>query len=1030
MEEFLNIKKENFENIDYKSEEKEEIYAIQKLSLMKIIIPKYDPIEKYENYKKMIIDINYKIKELNYIKNSLVIFHKKAYNNEIINIIYVINNIETKPIREFFNEKIHKDIKKFMYLKPICGEINKVKDFLLFKKIYKSTRIKNENERFIDALKELNMIKCSFEKTNDIEKIFNSHEFGNIFENIKDELSKKDDSLSKKYISQMIDYFNIKHQNKKMDLKIMIKSKKIELVIKSIKFFIEDCLNKKLTLPKNIELSKMNLMDLRKALNNLKDNNIYDYESYYPFYKVFTSFYNKKEAIDFLLSKIKKTDFNDLKNKLSPSNRCLSIKDIDDAAISLNHFKKFINNNGREIIEYFKYLDEETINKIISYSKQYPLIIELDRENEKDIFEIIYIIIDNLRLTFKLDTENAIYTKDDIEKEIKIEELINLKNKINIQINNNNKKEEKDIYQIKCDKLIFFKKAMSNIEIIYDKIKTLRKKGYNVPILIDIEIKYQNIRYKFKKDKNEEEIDFNFIKKYLFTIVNSYEKEYETIYQNRKYLRFLYGKLFRKMKLHLETNYEINDIIRYILNKKEYDAYIIDGDLHKKELGFDHGNLYKEYTKQIFDNIDQYLNSLFFKNCLDFEKHYNNMLIKEDKKCKGIFISNCANISMEEYIVKLFQEKLGKLPIAQNILICSLETSIEEIQSFLYRAILCDYNTLFTIEILYSFSNFQYNKMYSYIDKLLSYKLEKYKRQNEENKNINKLNAGEYLDSCIYFIYKYLPKENSFLNELGKYKNKKLKKYIREEPSLSDDNEKKLKLDDLNLSNISDNSSNSINSIRGNPDLRNVKIFSSEVCGLGKSFKIRKIIKENNEMYYHFPLGGRLSKKIIYQKLLLLLKRIKKDADEKKKVELYFNNVAIHLDLSETYEKSLINEFLFSFFITKFYINNGDIIYIPNNIKIYAEIPNCSENYLSNFGILNLFQIDNITFGNLPKLKLYPDIEMSFQRILGIATNEEIEEFIKNNINLKEYSYYQIKSFINLFISQFKIFVVNKNFRF
>ena len=73
------------------------------------------------------------------------------------------------------------------------------------------------------------------------------------------------------------------------------------------------------------------------------------------------------------------------------------------------------------------------------------------------------------------------------------------------------------------------------------------------------------------------------------------------------------------------------------------------------------------------------------------------------------------------------------MSIAQNILICSNETSIEEMQSFFYRAILCDYNTLFVIEILESFSNFQNNKIYSYIDKLLSYKLE-----NSENKNINK----------------------------------------------------------------------------------------------------------------------------------------------------------------------------------------------------------------------------------------------------------------------------------------------------
>ena len=46
-----------------------------------------------------------------------------------------------------------------------------------------------------------------------------------------------------------------------------------------------------------------------------------------------------------------------------------------------------------------------------------------------------------------------------------------------------------------------------------------------------------------------------------------------------------------------------------------------------------------------------------------------------------------------------FYEKLGKLPIAQNILIISKETSIEEIMSFLYRALLCDYNTLFMFKL-------------------------------------------------------------------------------------------------------------------------------------------------------------------------------------------------------------------------------------------------------------------------------------------------------------------------------------------
>ena len=129
---------------------------------------------------------------------------------------------------------------------------------------------------------------------------------------------------------------------------------------------------------------------------------------------------------------------------------------------------------------------------------------------------------------------------------------------------------------------------------------------------------------------------------------------------------------------------------------------------------------------------------------------------------------------MEEYILYLFQEKLDKLPIAQNILICSKETSIEEIQSFFYRAILCEYNTLFIVEILESFSNFQHNKMYGYIDKILSIKLENAKKDkgNQKINNIDKSKSKEYLNSFIVFVYKKLENEFSFLNELRKYTKK------------------------------------------------------------------------------------------------------------------------------------------------------------------------------------------------------------------------------------------------------------------
>lgn len=196
------------------------------------------------------------------------------------------------------------------------------------------------------------------------------------------------------------------------------------------------------------------------------------------------------------------------------------------------------------------------------------------------------------------------------------------------------------------------------------------------------------------------------------------------------------------------------------------------------------------------------------------------------------------------------------------------------------------------------------------------------------------------------------------------------------------DKENEKYLENINLSKFENNDSNSADDdndaskseiiISSDFDItNNIKVISSDVCGLGKSFKIMKMISKEKKTYYHFPLGGKLTKNSIYQKSDLF-KKIKKKVKAQKDSNIKtkdnnsgeyseFNNVAIHLDLIETKETSLVNEFLFSFLITKFYTSNENIIYIPNNIKIYIEVLNSFEDYLT--GILNAFNIENIVLG-------------------------------------------------------------------
>ena len=126
--------------------------------------------------------------------------------------------------------------------------------------------------------------------------------------------------------------------------------------------------------------------------------------------------------------------------------------------------------------------------------------------------------------------------------------------------------------------------------------------------------------------------------------------------------------------------------------------------------------------------------------------------------------------------------------------------------------------------------------------------------------------------------------------------------------------------------------------------------------------------------------------------------------------------------MTESKETTILNEFLFSFLITKFYTINENVIYIPNEMEIYIEIPNCFENYLSKFGILNTFIRENITFEKMNKLDLSQDLINTFKRMLEINTNNKIEEFIKKNINIRKYSYHQVDMFIKLLIGQYDKF--------
>ena len=960
---------------------------IKRLSLFKIILESFNPIDFYNGLKTTYEEINKKIKQLKYIKYNIKIYHSRCFSDIIEKIKYIIIESQKMNMQQFIHdEKIKKLIDECRNVIPIVDLVQKIKNFLLFNVIYEMNSEKDERKKFEKSNEILNDIGLLFMKNIELNEIYKKHK--EIFDKVREKLG-YDEEIINKLIEDIKNYYNINNQKLINELNILFKSKIYEKHINSMIFFFDffekdnnDWNNKLSDKYKNI--SQKNFEEMKNDLNELKNNDIYNYQENQNYFNIFTSLYNKKEAIEYLFSR-KYQNIDILKDRIQSSNCLININDIKDTEACLEHINQMKNlKNNFEIYSYIKRLNQSEIEKIINYSHNFISIIDLDinYDSSKNILkEINNIIKEELIINIYQDSENIIYycnNKDKI-KNISMKELINIKNKIDLRNNN--------------DTLLFFRNIIDNLETINEYMNALRIKGNSLPIKINIRVKMYNIKY-YLEDK---EVDLEKIKTFLIESKNTYNTQLDFFYKHNIYIRFLYGKQFRSILRILECGFHMESFLRYILNIVDSNKPMEEGNECIVRRTADYFDEYELYNKDSLENISNYIFSLFDNNNKSIKDHYENMKIISEKECKGIYSYKCNYISIEECIINLFWAKLNKLPVTQNILIISNETSYEEMEAFLNRAILCNYNTLFVIGINNSFSEQQIGIVITLINQLLSYKFEERCKNKTTDKIFNKIETKDYMESCLVFVYE---KNNEaiipLLRELKLFMN-----YYYEMSEIDDEM-------DENYSPISDNKFLS-------EEFKNIKVISSDICGLGKSEKIKKEIKDIGKQYFHLALGATLTRNIIFNKLNNILIEIKNENNK-------YENVAIHLDLYEFNDNEILNEFLFSFLITKFYINNGDIIYIPKDIYIYIEIPNCYENFLPKFHILNIFKKENITFENLPNFNYPNQIIDKFNRLLNIDSNDKLQEFVKKHIGLERYSFYQINIFIKLFISQFDKF--------
>ena len=286
LERFLNIKKVYINVTNETKKEKEpknmsvpkndesDKYAKEKLGLISLTLGEdYLAENKYFEYKTNIDNINKKVALLISTKDSLMIFHRNKFIDDIRKIAKILDEIENSPISNFKNNETNKSIDEFQTKHIVlCEKINEVKDFLLFKKIFEKAQGQDQADRFNGACEKLNSLKTTFTGgPKNIEAIINDKAYGNIFKDIKEELGRKDEIKSDEFLEQMKKYFTITDKNAINDLKMLIKSKKYEMIVNSIDYFFRYFLNKDLNLPEKMRnLSDQPLNYLKSALKELK----------------------------------------------------------------------------------------------------------------------------------------------------------------------------------------------------------------------------------------------------------------------------------------------------------------------------------------------------------------------------------------------------------------------------------------------------------------------------------------------------------------------------------------------------------------------------------------------------------------------------------------------------------------------------------------------------------------------------------------------------------------------------------------
>ena len=993
-----------------------------------------EKIKEYDNINKKISICMKYLQKMEITDNEDKIFFQK--------INFLNSNFENKDIQNLTIEKIEKYLNKDCFLINLnnlferAQKLEKIDNFECGKMFIKQVDIKNEKEenKYQEILINLNEIKNIFDKETisqmkeeTLERFLNlfssEEDFIKEIKNLKELFMIEEDDenimeylkynfrkqITKKIVLSYINtldalnleytkFTNIKNLFEKIS-ELNSKEKDFESEIIQIKSDKIGKLNEIIlefeSMGKDFNLKILPLDFISKILKNLWDNNLFKF--------LFNITNNDLRDLNSCLNGTS-VDINDINNYLIVKQIIIEFKrqanylpknNEDEENDEINgenkilvygkqtdeQFFKLIKNDIEHLINEMKITDineviknasnkkiqvEELLKNRNGYEKQRE---EINLIMNESLFEIFY--VENFGENNIEELDNGYHCKvifSNKEKNKYFKDLIEMQQIASLSLNKNQNNSSLNLFIDIIDK----------IRDLLNYCKILTSKGYPDYFKFELSIKNEKensfkdftsnkIKEKTLDDQNNE----------LKKIMKKMENLQIQAYKNTRYIKFYSGQQllilnnFIKNKINndKEKMNQIKHLLIYLMGEKNiklntdyiyknYNSKNNEIDLDKNEnedekenmintnsknnenlntliLQKDDLNKYKEeminVMNDMFINIESYLTKIINENELNEEKIFENSIIinNDYKDKKGLFIFE--NKLIYEQTLKFYKYLVGKNPPRYSILICNEETTLEELLAFLYLSFMCKFHSLF---IILKPDKLQLSLKIDFQDKIEYF-------------------GKMQINSLIIFLFEDIGK-----SDLGKELIKM--KFINkiEDPKVN-----------LNI-------------------INEIEIISSSLAGYGKSTYIKTELErefknefgekevKTNFKYICFPLGGEVKRSIIMKRLL-------------KDLKINNNNYfGVHLDLSETEQIELFQDFLFSFLIQKQYTQNEDIFCYEGNVHIKIEIPKGFYDFSEKLNILKLFKQREIS--DLPNYKILNEIDKHFDDSEDIEKDKEL----------------------------------------